>query len=110
VSGVDKWINLTALWQIVVVGLLAGAGLPAIFAFGLRFLNMPGGARVATAGAGAGTGTGAGPDGHHHAVAGHENEETVYGGNAMGLVLACVCFAIILAAIGYGIYLIVAGT
>ena len=102
-SGVDKWINLTALWQIVVVGLLAGAGLPAIFAVGLRFLNMPA-AGVATAGAGAGV------DGHHHAVAGHEGEETVYGGNTMGLAVACVCFAIILAAIGYGIYLIVAGT
>jgi hypothetical protein len=103
VSGVDKWINLTALWQIVVVGLLAGAGLPALFAVGLRFLNSTGGAQVATAGAGAG------PDGHHHTVAGHENEETVYGGNPMGLVVACVCFAIILAAIGYGIYLIVSG-
>jgi hypothetical protein len=103
VKGVDSWINLTALWQIVVVGLLAGAGLPALFAVGLRFLNMTGGAQVATAGAGAG------PDGRHQAVAGHEGEETVYGGNSMGLVVACVCFAIILAAIGYGIYLIVAG-
>jgi hypothetical protein len=28
----------------------------------------------------------------------------------MGLVVAGICFAIILAAIGYGIYLIVAGT
>src|SRR6202012_691640 len=54
VSGVDKWINLTALWQIVVVGLLAGAGLPALFAVGLRFLNMTGGGRVAAAGAWAG--------------------------------------------------------
>jgi hypothetical protein len=98
---VNDWINLSALWQIVVVGLLAGAGLPALFAVGLRLLNMPS-ARVATAGPGV--------DGHHHAVSGHADEETVYGGNAMGLVLACVCFAIILAAIGYGIYLIVAGT
>jgi hypothetical protein len=103
VSGVDKWINLTALWQIVVIGLLAGAGLPALFAVGLRFLNMPG-AGVATAGAGSG-GAGA-----HHEVSGHPDEETVYGGNQMGLVVAVVCFAIILAAIGYGIYLIVAGT
>ena len=100
-NGVNSWINLSALWQIVVVGLLAGAGLPALFAVGLRFLNMPA-TRVATAGAGA--------DGHHHGVSGHADEETVYGGNTMGLVLACVCFAIILAAIGYGIYLIVAGT
>ena len=102
-SSVDKWINLTALWQIVVVGLLAGAGLPALFAVGLRFMSMPGN-RLATAGAGA-----AGADAHHE-VSGHPGEETVYGGNSMGLVLACVCFAIILAAVGYGIYLIVAGT
>jgi hypothetical protein len=102
VSGVDKWINLTALWQIVVVGLLAGAGLPALFAVGLRFLNMSG-TRVATAGAGGGAGA-------HHDVAGHPGEETVYGGNPTGLAVAVVCFAIILAAIGYGIYLIVAGT
>jgi len=31
----------------------------------------------------------------------------VYGGNPVGLVAAGVCFAVILAAIGYGIYLIV---
>ena len=99
----NDWINLSALWQIVVVGLLAGAGLPALFAVGLRFLNMPS-ARVATAGGGAGADT------HHHAVSGHADEETVYGGNPMGLVIAGICFAIILAAIGYGIYLIVAGT
>jgi hypothetical protein len=99
---VNDWINLTALWEIVVVGLLAGAGLPALFAVGLRFLNMPGN-RVATAGAGGGAGA-------HHEVSGHPGEETVYGGNPMGLVVAGICFAIILAAIGYGIYLIVAGT
>jgi hypothetical protein len=43
-------------------------------------------------------------------VSGHPGEETVYGGSPTGLVVACACFAIILAAIGYGIYLIVAGT
>jgi hypothetical protein len=102
---VNDWINLSALWQIVVVGLLAGAGLPALFAVGLRFLNMPGN-RVATAGAGAGGGV----DTHHHEVRGHADEETVYGGSPMGLVVAGLCFAIILAAVGYGIYLIVAGT
>ena len=97
----NDWIDLSALWQIVVVSLLAGAGLPALFAVGLRFLNMPAN-RVATAGAGA--------DSPHHSVSGHADEETVYGGNQMGLILASICFAIILAAIGYGIYLIVAGT
>ena len=102
-NGVDSWINLSALWQIVVVGLLAGAGLPALFAVGLRFLNMPGN-RVATAGGDAGGGTVTGPD------SAHPGESPVYGGNPVGLVVACLCFAIILAAVGYGIYLIVAGT
>ena len=39
-----SWINLSALWKIVVFGLLAGAGLPALFAFGLRALAWPSGA------------------------------------------------------------------
>jgi hypothetical protein len=92
---VNSWINLTALWEIVVVGLLAGAGLPALFAVGLRALNMPGrGAQAATV---------SGPD--PAAESGH-----VYGGNAAGLVIAAVCFAIILAAIGWGIYLIVSSS
>ena len=46
-----SWINLTALWKIVVFGLLAGAGLPALFAVGLRALALPGGPRAQTAGA-----------------------------------------------------------
>jgi hypothetical protein len=29
---VNSWIELNALWQIVVFGLLAGAALPALFA------------------------------------------------------------------------------
>lgn len=37
----NSWINLNALWKIVVVGLLTGAGLPALFALGLRLLNPP---------------------------------------------------------------------
>ena len=36
-----SWINLSALWKIVVYGLLAGAGLPALFAVGLRALACP---------------------------------------------------------------------
>jgi hypothetical protein len=88
----NDWIDLHALWQIVVVGLLAGAGLPAVFAIGVRALAMPGsggGARVQTA---------------------DDSTEQAYGGNPAGLAIAVVCFAIVLAAIGYGIYLIVAGT
>jgi hypothetical protein len=92
---VNSWINLTALWQIVVVGLLAGAGLPALFAVGLRALNTPAhGVRTVTA---------TGPD------AAAESDH-VYGGNPAGLAIAALCFAIVLAAIGWGIYLIVSST
>ena len=76
----DKWINLTAIWQILVVGLLAGAGLPALVAVGLRVLSP---------GSGAGSGPGSVAVGRYGA--------------------ALSCFAIVLAAIGYGIYLIVIG-
>ena len=32
------WTSLQPIWKVLVVGLLAGAGLPAIFALGLKFL------------------------------------------------------------------------
>ncbi len=77
------WINFSALWKIVVVGLLAGAGLPAIFAIGLRAFNY----------------RSAGP-------AGAEGDH-VYGGNPLGAFVGVLCVAIVLAAIGWGIYFIV---
>ena len=86
----NSWINLTALWKIVVVGLLAGAGLPALFAIGLRALSPRAGAAVET-GAGAG-------------VAGRDQAA---GGGVLGIALASLCFAVVLAAIGWGIYSIV---
>ena len=46
-----SWINLTALWKIIVFGLIAGAGLPALFAGGLYTLSLgPNRTRAATAG------------------------------------------------------------
>lgn len=80
----NSWINLSALWRIVVVGLLAGAGLPAIFAIGLRAL--------ATGSDAAAVGT---------------DEDRVIGGSRAGMTVAGLCFAVVLAAIGYGIFLIV---
>jgi hypothetical protein len=77
-------VNLQALWKIVVLGLLAGAGLPALFAVGLRALN-------------------AGP----HAAALGTDEERIVGGSQAGMAVAAVCFAVVLAAIGWGIYFIV---
>ncbi len=79
------WINWNALWKIIVLGLICGAGLPAIFALGLRLLSLPsaGAARAS------------------------EEDEQIYFGNVGGAVGAGVCFAIVLAAIGLGIYWIV---
>jgi hypothetical protein len=77
-----SWINLTALGEIVVFGLLAGAGLPAIFALGLLALSMKGG-RAQTAGA---------------------DSDQVIGGNPAGIVIATFCFLVVLAAIAWGIY------
>jgi hypothetical protein len=84
---VNSWIDLTALWQIVVVGLIAGAGLPALFAIGLRALSVPGGARA-------------------RAAAGEADTDGIVGGSVPGMVAAAICFAIVLAAIGWGIYAI----
>ncbi|HEU5354393.1 MAG TPA: hypothetical protein VFU65_08020 [Actinocrinis sp.] len=87
----NSWINLTALWKIVVVGLLAGAGLPALFAVGLRALSP---ARAA--------GSDAGQQGQTRTQGGESA-----GSGPFGLTVAVVCFAIVLAAIGWGIYSIV---
>jgi hypothetical protein len=80
----SSWINLSALWRIVVIGLLAGAGLPALFAVGLRALAT--GSDAAAAGS---------------------SDDQVVGGSPAGMAVAGLCFAVVLAAIGYGIYLIV---
>jgi fucose permease len=97
---VNTWINLNALWKIIVIGLLAGAGLPALFAVGLRALNprtSAGGAVVAGSAGGAVAQTGA------------QAQPAAAVGRAglLGTVFAVLCFAVILAAIGWGIYSIV---
>lgn len=72
-----SWINLSALWKIMVFGLLAGAGLPALFTVGLVSLSRePGG----KAGGG------------------------LVGGSVAGLAVAALCFLVILAAVGWGVY------
>jgi hypothetical protein len=77
----NSWINLDALWKIVVVGLAAGAGLPALFAVGLVALGR--GPRTRTAG----------PD-----------SDVVVGGSPAGMAAAAFCFLVILAAVGWSIY------
>ncbi|MEV7356408.1 hypothetical protein [Kitasatospora sp. NPDC091276] len=80
----NSWINLDAVWKIVVVGLLTGAGLPALFALGLRLLNPTG--ATGAAGEPAAVRPAAGP---------------------VGSTLAGLIFAVVLAAIGWGISVIV---
>jgi hypothetical protein len=81
-----SWINLPALWKIVVFGLIAGAGLPALFAGGLYSMSLgPRRARAAGADGGA-------------------DSDVLIGGNVIGLVLAVIAFLIILAAVGWSIY------
>jgi hypothetical protein len=92
---VNSWIDLTALWQIVVFGLVAGAGLPAIFAIGLRVLSMRGSGVQAVAAAA--------PDNV-------TESDHIYGGNPAGLAIGVFCFAVVLAAIGWGIYFIVSSS
>ncbi|HXL92154.1 MAG TPA: hypothetical protein VN969_24705 [Streptosporangiaceae bacterium] len=89
----SSWINLSAIWRIVVVGLLAGAGLPALVAVGLRALSP----RAAGSSTATGSGTAAG------------SGTVTAGENPAGVTVAVLCFTVVLAAIGYGIYLIVAG-
>jgi hypothetical protein len=81
-----SWINLSALWKIVVYGLIAGAGLPALFAGGLYSLSLgPNRARAAGADGGA-------------------DSDVLVGGSVIGIVLAVLAFLIVLAAVGWSIY------
>jgi hypothetical protein len=102
---VSSWINLTAIWQIVVAGLLAGAGLPALVATGLYALSLPGKGQVAAGGSGQVAAGGSGQVG-----AGASGSGRVAGGSPAGMAAAVLCFATVLAAIGYGIYLIVSSS
>jgi hypothetical protein len=81
----NDWIDLHALGQILLLGLICGAGLPALFAIGLRAL-------------------------HFGAPSTGTDSDELVGGNVLGVTAAVICFAVVLGAIGWGIYLIVAGT
>jgi hypothetical protein len=84
----NSWVDLHALWRIVVVGIIAGAGLPALFAVGLRALATP-------------------ASGHGELPA---DTTKVVGGNPLGIAFAGLCFLVVLAAIAWGIYIIVNGS
>jgi hypothetical protein len=82
----NSWIDLSALWRIVVIGVIVGAGLPALFAVGLRALHI--GSPTPAVGT---------------------TDDRLVGGNPIGIALASVCFAIVLGAIAWGVYFIVNG-
>lgn len=82
----SNWIDLSALWRIVALVLVLGAGLPALFGIGLRLLS-------------------AGRNRPH--LVGTQRAAI---GNPAAVATAALCFAVVLAAVGGGIYLIVAGT
>ncbi len=81
----NSWINLTALWQIVVVGLIAGAGLPACSRSAWWRSASPAAA------------------GHRPRRAGSDTSDTLVGGSVPGMIAGGLCFLIVLAAIGWGI-------
>jgi hypothetical protein len=85
-----------ALWQVLLVGLLLGAGLPALFALGMRSLST---GRTVTVGAGVGGG-GSLRDG--------EGADTSKP-SALGLAGAVVCFSIVVLAVAFGIVVIIFG-
>ena len=78
---------LAALWQVLAVGLVLGAGLPALFALGLRSLNS--GRTVVTA----------------------DGPQRMEGSKAtpLGLAGAIVCFGVLLLAVAFGIVVIIFG-
>jgi hypothetical protein len=77
---------LEALWQVALVGFLLGAGLPALFALGVRSLNT---SRQLVS---------VGPTG-----------EEITKPSAAGLVGAIICFGICVLAVLFGIVVIVYG-
>ena len=87
-----SWINWAALGKILGVGLLAGAGLPALFAIGLRFISPRGEDEIVLTG-----------------DAATLNTTREFAPGPALIAAGSLCFAVVLAAIGWGIYLIVNG-
>ncbi|MEO7061431.1 MAG: hypothetical protein ABI083_17055 [Lapillicoccus sp.] len=85
----NSWIDLSAVAKVCVVGLLAGAGLPALFALGLR--------AVAPAGAA------------HGDVPGAQAQGRLPRGRMAGIALGGVCFVVILICAASGIAVLVRG-
>lgn len=84
-------LALEGAWKVLLVGLLLGAGLPAVFALGIRALTLNGGSRAITT-----------TDGT--ATAGNPNGPA----SPLGKALATLCFSLVLVGVGLGITFIVA--
>ncbi|WP_103383035.1 hypothetical protein [Pseudonocardia dioxanivorans] len=78
-----QWINLPAIGNILLLGLVFGAGLPALVAVGVTMLD---------------TGRTSGTDGTERVAASPARQTVAY-----------LCFAVVLAAIAFGIYEVVTG-
>jgi hypothetical protein len=78
--------SLDALWQVALVGVIIGAGLPALFAVGVRALNT--GGTVTTGGPPGGSG---------------------YRATGGGRAVAYLCFGVCILAVLFGIVIIVYG-
>jgi hypothetical protein len=77
-ADVSSYIDIGALVKILLIGLVAGAGLTAVFSLGIEGLSRGG-------------------------YAGESEEGASSTRNPVALVLAVVCFMVVLAGIGYGI-------
>jgi len=95
-----SWIDLDALWKIVAIGLLCGAGLPAVFAVGLRVLSLAERRAAAVAPRPDAAPVALGPGG-----GATSRPRTARAGAEA--VAAGLCFAVVLAAIGWGVAFIV---
>jgi hypothetical protein len=71
-----SYVDWSAMWQILVIGLLAGAGLVAVYSFGLVFVAAAGGLRSTSA-----------PSARR----------------VLSLVAAAVCFLAVVGGVAYGI-------
>jgi hypothetical protein len=97
----NSWIDLSAVGQILVIGLLAGAGLPALFALGLRALSFGEVEQPSADALYPSSGTGSTTTSVRTA------QPTTR--HPLGLVVAGICFLVVVAAIAYGIDIIVNG-
>jgi hypothetical protein len=72
----SSYVDWSSLWQILVAGLLGGAGLVAVYSFGLVFVNSAGGLRTG---------------------------QPMRGRRLLELIAAAICFLIVIGGIAYGI-------